>query len=343
MSSTTPTTPIDGALALHEEVELPLDRGRTLLALGAAQRRVKRRREARETLEEALAIFERIGAALWADRARGELKRISGRAASPGALTPAEERVAALVAEGKTNREVAARSSLRPHGRRPPLAHLREARDPASRELGPALAAGQTTGGRALKPGGRPFRPSPPLPSLETGGHEGHRRSKEEDDDPENLPHHSSVRRSARSLRAGRARRRLGRRPAEPDDVRRLPRSRRSGSRGAAAARVAIMLDARERASTAGRDELGVPMLEARERAFGTKREVQLTTGVPDVFERAVAARAPAGVASTTSPAMTASGSSPRAHRRPSPSPARAARSSGRRSGSASVSASRSP
>ena len=54
------------------------------------------------------AIFERIGAELWAERARAELRRISGRAATPGALTPAEERVAALVAEGKTNREVAA-------------------------------------------------------------------------------------------------------------------------------------------------------------------------------------------------------------------------------------------
>jgi DNA-binding CsgD family transcriptional regulator len=106
---------LEGALALFEEalswhakVELPLDRGRTLLALGAAQRRLKRRREARATLEEALGVFERIGAALWAERARGELKRISGRAATPGALTPAEERVATLVAQGKTNKEVAA-------------------------------------------------------------------------------------------------------------------------------------------------------------------------------------------------------------------------------------------
>jgi DNA-binding CsgD family transcriptional regulator len=96
------------ALAWHAKVELPLDRARTLLALGAAQRRAKRRREARATLEEALAVFERAGAALWAERARAELKRISGRAPAPGALTPAEERVAALVAEGKTNREVAA-------------------------------------------------------------------------------------------------------------------------------------------------------------------------------------------------------------------------------------------
>ena len=101
-------TAFEAALAWHAKVELPLDRGRTLLALGALQRRAKRRREARATLEEALTVFERIGAALWAERARAELRRISGRAPAPHALTPAEERVAALVAEGRTNREVAA-------------------------------------------------------------------------------------------------------------------------------------------------------------------------------------------------------------------------------------------
>ena len=101
-------TRFEEALRLHAQVELPLDRGRTLLALGTAQRRAKRRRESRATLEQALAVFERIGAALWAGRARDELRRISGRAPAPHALTPAEERVAALVAEGKTNREVAA-------------------------------------------------------------------------------------------------------------------------------------------------------------------------------------------------------------------------------------------
>ena len=96
------------ALPWHARVEIPLERGRTLLALGMTLRRSKRRREARARLEEALALFEEIGAALWAERARAELRRISGRAPSRDALTPAEERVAALVAEGKTNREVAA-------------------------------------------------------------------------------------------------------------------------------------------------------------------------------------------------------------------------------------------
>jgi DNA-binding CsgD family transcriptional regulator len=135
------------ALDWHAKVELPLDRGRTLLALGVAQRRAKRRREARETLEKARAIFERIGAALWAERARAELKRISGRAATPGALTPAEERVAALVAEGKTNREVAAALFL---SDRTVEGHLSRVFGKLGinhrAELAPALASRQTQG-----------------------------------------------------------------------------------------------------------------------------------------------------------------------------------------------------
>jgi DNA-binding CsgD family transcriptional regulator len=99
---------LEEALSWHDRAEIPLDHGRTLLALGVAQRRGNRRREARGTLEHALALFERLGAALWAGRARAELGRISGRAPATGALTPAEEHVAALAAEGKTNREVAA-------------------------------------------------------------------------------------------------------------------------------------------------------------------------------------------------------------------------------------------
>jgi DNA-binding CsgD family transcriptional regulator len=96
------------ALASHDRADIPLDRGRTLLALGAAQRRANRRRDARATLTDAAGLFDGIGAALWAERARAELQRISGRAPTEGALTPAEERVAALVTDGKTNGEVAA-------------------------------------------------------------------------------------------------------------------------------------------------------------------------------------------------------------------------------------------
>lgn len=53
-------------------------------------------------------MFEQLGATLWADKARAELARIGGRAPSRGELTDSEARISALVAEGRTNREVAA-------------------------------------------------------------------------------------------------------------------------------------------------------------------------------------------------------------------------------------------
>jgi DNA-binding CsgD family transcriptional regulator len=96
------------ALAELERVPLPFERARTLLALGSAQRRARQRRAARSTLELALAAFDELGASLWSERTRAELRRVSGRAPSRGELTPAELRVAELVAEGRTNREVAA-------------------------------------------------------------------------------------------------------------------------------------------------------------------------------------------------------------------------------------------
>jgi DNA-binding CsgD family transcriptional regulator len=58
-------------------------------------------------MEAALEGFEDCGAAGWAETARAELGTIGGRTRIEG-LTPAERRVAVLVAEGHTNREVAA-------------------------------------------------------------------------------------------------------------------------------------------------------------------------------------------------------------------------------------------
>ncbi len=171
------------ALEWHAKVELPLDRGRTLLALGAAQRRAKRRREARETLEEALAVFERIGSELWADRARAELRRISGRASSSGALTPAEERIAALVAEGKTNREVAAALFLSERTVEGHLSHVFGKLGVRSRtELARKLASrDQLRGSPRQTQGIPPFRTRPPRSSLDSGGYEGHQEQKEEE------------------------------------------------------------------------------------------------------------------------------------------------------------------
>jgi DNA-binding CsgD family transcriptional regulator len=86
----------------------PFDRARTLLAFGAALRRAKRKADARETLEQAVAAFEELGAATFTERARAELDRISGRRRSEGGLTATERQIAELVAEGRSNKEVAA-------------------------------------------------------------------------------------------------------------------------------------------------------------------------------------------------------------------------------------------
>jgi DNA-binding CsgD family transcriptional regulator len=97
----------DEAVRHHDRLPLPFELGRTLLVRGAVERRAKRKREARDTLTKALEIFDGLGAALWADKTRAELARIGGRAPSSLALTPTEDKVAALVASGSTNREVA--------------------------------------------------------------------------------------------------------------------------------------------------------------------------------------------------------------------------------------------
>jgi DNA-binding CsgD family transcriptional regulator len=103
------------ALAEHARTQDPFQHARTLLALGRTQRRAKQRGAARTTLEDAVARFERLGAPLWVEQARAELARIGGRAPSRGELTEAEQRIAALVAQGSTNREVAAALFLTEH------------------------------------------------------------------------------------------------------------------------------------------------------------------------------------------------------------------------------------
>ena len=98
-----------GALAELQGIPFPLERGRTLLCLGSAHRQVKQKRAARDALEEALGIFEELGAALWTEKANAELRRISGRRrASEDELTEMEERVARLAVAGRSNKEIAA-------------------------------------------------------------------------------------------------------------------------------------------------------------------------------------------------------------------------------------------
>ncbi len=98
---------IEQALVEHARLAMPLEHARTLLILGRVQRRTKRRRAARASLEQAIAVFAELGAPLWADLAREELERLGAQRCSPDRLTPSEERVAELAASGLTNREVA--------------------------------------------------------------------------------------------------------------------------------------------------------------------------------------------------------------------------------------------
>jgi len=93
--------------AVGDAFLVPFEHARTLLALGTVERRAKHRREARQSLQTAYRMFAELGATLWADRVQEELARVSGRTSSRDELTPTEARVARLVAEGRTNREVA--------------------------------------------------------------------------------------------------------------------------------------------------------------------------------------------------------------------------------------------
>ena len=104
---------LEGSMALIAQAlaifgpDLPFERGRTLLVAGEVRRRAKQKRAAREALDEAVVLFARVGAPLWIAKVRAELARIGGRITEEG-LTATERRVAELVAEGRSNKEVAA-------------------------------------------------------------------------------------------------------------------------------------------------------------------------------------------------------------------------------------------
>jgi DNA-binding CsgD family transcriptional regulator len=97
---------LEQAVDRHAEVGDAFGRARALLALGIVRRRARQKRAAYEAIRAALAGFEQLGAATWIEKAHRELGRIGGRRREEG-LTAAERRVAVLVAEGRTNEEVA--------------------------------------------------------------------------------------------------------------------------------------------------------------------------------------------------------------------------------------------
>jgi DNA-binding CsgD family transcriptional regulator len=107
----------EAALRHDYSAQRPFERARNELALGEALRRQRRRGEARIHLRNALEVFEKLGTAPWAERARAEL-RASGETArkrDPSTfdqLTPQEVRIALFASRGASNPDIAAKLFL---------------------------------------------------------------------------------------------------------------------------------------------------------------------------------------------------------------------------------------
>ena len=143
-----------GLAALDEGVEranaddLPFELARTGLVKGQLQRRAKQKRAARQSLTQALEIFERLGAPNWAERARAELSRVGLRSDGRDELTSTETRIAELAGRGLTNREVAEAAFISPKTVEANLARVYRKLGIRSRaELGARMA--ERTGARS--------------------------------------------------------------------------------------------------------------------------------------------------------------------------------------------------
>ena len=115
----------------HDSLPMPFERGRTLLAKGRLHRRRKEKRLADETLREALACFESLGAPDWAAITKAELGRVGRRPHAPDG--PDRDRAAGRRARGLRSHQPRDRRARvpRPEDRRQRARPgLREARHP---------------------------------------------------------------------------------------------------------------------------------------------------------------------------------------------------------------------
>jgi DNA-binding CsgD family transcriptional regulator len=101
------TAALEKALVDHEQLPMPFELARTRLLFGSVLRRAGHRSDARGQLEAARDVFVSLGTPLQAEQAVAELSSIGGRRNQDGELTQVEQRIAALVGAGQTNREVA--------------------------------------------------------------------------------------------------------------------------------------------------------------------------------------------------------------------------------------------
>jgi ATP/maltotriose-dependent transcriptional regulator MalT len=95
------------ALSEHQQLPMPFELGRTLFVKGMIERRARRKSAASDSFAQALRIFEHLGAQLWADKARRKLSKLAVYAPADE-LTETERRIAALIAQGRANRQIAA-------------------------------------------------------------------------------------------------------------------------------------------------------------------------------------------------------------------------------------------
>ncbi|MGW0434731.1 AAA family ATPase [Micromonospora sp. NPDC003197] len=95
------------AAEAYRALDTPLELARTLTVWANVARRQRRRAAARTLLDEAARRCEAAGATVWRDRVEAELARLTPGGRAGNQLTPMEERIAALVVQGATNREIA--------------------------------------------------------------------------------------------------------------------------------------------------------------------------------------------------------------------------------------------
>jgi DNA-binding CsgD family transcriptional regulator len=100
------------AIAVLSDADAPLELARALLDLGGVHRRAGRRVVSREPLRRALELAHQCGATALEQRAHEELQASGARPRRPAlsgvdALTPSERRIADLVTEGRSNRQIA--------------------------------------------------------------------------------------------------------------------------------------------------------------------------------------------------------------------------------------------
>lgn len=106
---------LDRAAKVCDDLGMRLDLGRTLLTRAHVERRSRRAAASRSALAEAEACFAELHARSWLEQVRAERAPEPAAATDDpllGRLTDTEARIARLVCQGASNREIAERSYI---------------------------------------------------------------------------------------------------------------------------------------------------------------------------------------------------------------------------------------